>query len=149
MRETMSAQRQDASQWDELRGLCLDPFASEYDVVKVSDALHRVVESVSYGGLPDAIAMAVEQGIFTVDEATLLLGVASYSAEDDGAQMRRILEGWLEDTGDESRVAMALGEGTVPFRSRAQRVAVLTSVAARFPKFAAKCNYFIDHFPHD
>jgi hypothetical protein len=130
--------------WKEVHSLCLDPSAPEYDVVLLSDALMRIFEQINDDDLPDRVAVAVKEGIFTLEEGSLLLGVASYSTNDDGARLRRVLEQWLETGADETRIALGLHHDTLPFRSRERRISVLTSIAARFPKFAERCRHLIE-----
>jgi hypothetical protein len=148
--EELNSEEPDAADqalWGEVRALCLDTSTEEYDVTAVSDALVRVIERVGDDKLPDCVAAAVEEGIFTLDEGTLLIGVASYSTSDEGYRIQRVLERWLENGSDERRIAMALDHDTVPFRSRERRRVVLMAIAARFPQFASKCRYFVEQYP--
>ncbi|MDI3290317.1 hypothetical protein [Polyangium sp. 15x6] len=134
--------------WKEVRNSCLDPSARDYDVSALSDTLTEVIDQVGVDKLPDCIANAVEKAVFSFDEGALLLGVASYSTDDEGACIRRVLVHWLEVGVDEIRVALALfSQDTFPFRSRAQRVPILTRIAKRFPKFADRCRYLIEASP--
>lgn len=142
----MPTSSKDVSFWKEVRALCLDPADGEYDVVRVSDAVARIVDQIGEDQLPDRVAGAVDLGMFTPDEGALLIGVASYSTDDEGSRIQLVLERWLEANADEIRVGMALAHGTVPFRVPSHRVDVLTAVARRFPRFADKCVYFIERY---
>ena len=144
----MPPSEKDPNLWCEVRTLCLDTKAPRYDVAEVSDALMRIIEQIGDEQLPDSIASAVEQGTFTADEGALLIGVAGYSTPDEGFRIQRVLEQWLEANADETRIGMALDHGTVPFRVPNHRAEVLSAVAARFPKHAAKCHYFIESYKH-
>ncbi|TKC94643.1 hypothetical protein [Polyangium fumosum] len=130
--------------WRNVRNMCLNPSARDYDVSALSDAVTQVIDGVGVDMLPDSIASAVEKGYFSFDEGVLLLGVASYSTDDEGARIQHVLEHWLEVGVDVIRVDLALSHDTFPFRSRAQRVAVLTRIAKRFPQFADKCRHLIE-----
>jgi hypothetical protein len=138
--------KEDMSFWKELRDLCLDPTAREYDVVRVSDALMRIIAVIGDEHLPDSVADAVDRGGFTADEGALLIGVAGYSTPDEGARIQSVLEQWLEANADETRIGMALAHGTVPFRVPSHRAEVLGAVASRFPRFADKCKYLVETY---
>lgn len=129
--------------WGNVRSMCLDPSAAEYDVTEVSDALLSIIARVGEDNLPDHIAAAVESAIFNFDEGSLLIGVASYSTRDEGSSIQRVLDHWLETGSDELRILLALEHDTVPFRSRGHRIEVLTALAQRFPKFAYKCKQLL------
>ncbi|MDI1479239.1 hypothetical protein [Polyangium sp. y55x31] len=130
--------------WQAVRNMCLDPSARDYDLTTLSDTLREIIDEIGSDEFPDCIANAVEKAIFSPDEGALLLGVATYSTDDEGACILRVLDHWLEIGTDELRVELALSQDTFPFRSRAQRVAVLTVIAKRFPKFADMCRYLIE-----
>ena len=136
----------EASLWEDVRRLCLDPSRREYDVTEVSDALMRIMVEIGDDKLPDHLAAAVEEGIFTYDEGALLIGVAGYSTDDEGHRIQLVLEHWLETNADEMRIGMALDQDTVPFRSSKRRAEVLTAIALRFPKYADKCKYLIETY---
>jgi len=142
----MSMRNDDTSLWEEVRNLCLVPSMPEYEVTSVSDALVRVIAQIGDVKLPDRVATAVEHGIFTFEEGSLLIGVASYSTDDEGSRIQRVLEHWLETNTDENRVGLALDHDTVPFRSRERRVEILTAIASRFPKFAEKCHRLMNAY---
>ena len=134
----------EAMLWKHVRGRCLDPNARAYDLTALSDALGRLIAEVGNDELPDRIATLIGNGIFTPTEGSLLIDVASYSTDDEGSRIRRVLEQWLEAGANEARIALALSPGTIPFRSRARRVAVLTAIAQQFPQFANRCQHLIE-----
>ncbi|MGK3964012.1 hypothetical protein WMF38_07510 [Sorangium sp. So ce118] len=133
--------------WKYVRGSCIDPSSRSYDATALSDAVVRVIEQVGDDRLPDHVVTAVNDGLFTLDEGALLIGVASYSTDDEGSRILNALDEWLDEGMDETRIALALAQDTFPFRSRARRATVLAGIATRFPAFADRCRYLIENSP--
>ncbi|XXY16206.1 hypothetical protein WME88_49015 [Sorangium sp. So ce216] len=137
----------DMSLWDEIRSLCLEPSVRDYDVTALSDAIVRIVDNVGDEALPDHIVAAVNKGMFTLDEGSLIMSVATYSTDDEGSRILRVLARWLETGEDELRIALALAPDSFAFRSRVSRISALTAIKHRFLKFADRCNQLIASSP--
>ncbi|XXT18146.1 hypothetical protein WME94_48745 [Sorangium sp. So ce429] len=137
----------DMSLWDEIRSLCLEPSVRDYDVTALSDAIVSIVDNVGDEALSDHIVAAVNKGMFTLDEGSLIMSVATYSTGDEGSRILRVLARWLETGEDELRIALALAPDSFAFRSRVSRISALTAIKDRFPKFADRCNQLITSSP--
>ncbi|WP_437926237.1 hypothetical protein WMF37_45605 [Sorangium sp. So ce291] len=137
----------DTSLWGEVRGLCLDPSVRDYDVTALSDAIVHIVDNVGDEALPDHIVAAVNNGMFTIDEGSLIMSVATYSTDDEGSRILGVLARWLETGVDELRIALALAPDSFAFRSRVSRIAALTTIKDRFHKFEDRCNQLIASSP--
>jgi len=127
--------------------MCLNPAQPEYDLTALSDQLMQIMADIGIAALPSQVAIAVQKGMFTVDEGALLLGIAAYSSDDDGATIRRELEHWLRDGTDEVRVGLAVMHDTFLFTSRVERATILTRIAQRFPQYADMCRELIESSP--
>jgi hypothetical protein len=124
---------------EELARHCLDETSPDYDVVSVSDCVEALFEAVGGEDISGAVAEAVRGGILSLLNGGTVIGVASWSGNENGASAQSTLEKWLRGSEDPVEVGLALAQNVLPFVEDEECFRVLESASRRFPQYSDRC----------
>jgi len=79
-----------------------------------------------------------------VQDIADLLSLWIWRTDDNGSQIMRTVERWIEECINPKQIAVALSLDAYPFVNDQTRVAKLQQVAAKFPKLLPRCRQIID-----
>jgi hypothetical protein len=87
-----------------------------------------------YAAIPSTVPWEVVADLF---------GILIWSTSDNGHSLTTDTDAWLLDGNDLRKSLIALHLDTYPFRHRLEMEKVLTSLQARFPELAARCQSLV------
>ena len=115
------------------------------DLTATSGCIEELFRELGHEDIGEPIAEAVERGILTQDQGRWFVGVAVWSGQTNGADLRPTLERWLEEARDSLRIGLALDQDIFPFRSLGEMTRVLTPIMTRHPQHAERCRQLIEN----
>lgn len=80
----------------------------------------------------------------TVQAIADLLSLWSWLTDDNGSQIMRTVERWVDNCMNSKQIAVALNLDAYPFSDGFTRIEKLQKVAAKFPELLPRCNEIID-----
>ena len=121
----------------------LSPNEPGYNVVAISDAVEELMRSVGSDDIGDVVAQGVDEALLTLEQASSVLDVATWSGADNGAALQRTLNLWLSRGENLTRVWLALYHHVFPMKTKSEMTAALEHIVKKFPELRPRCEYLI------
>jgi hypothetical protein len=89
---------------------------------------------VSHRAVGDVVVQGVDEALLTLEQASSVLDVATWSGADNGAALQRTLNLWLSRGEDLTRVWLALYHHVFPTKTKSETTAALEHIVKKFPE---------------
>jgi hypothetical protein len=123
----------------------LDAICRERDNGRYSvsfDAAEELIAAYGEDGLADRLLNEIPRTI-PFEIVAELFDILSWQTNDNGTDIARTLEGWLLAGLENRKLLIALHVEFYPFLDAEEMVRVLSDLADKNPKVAARCNFLI------
>ena len=115
----------------------------DYDVVAISDTVEELMKLLASDDVGEPVAQAVVDSVFSREQASAILDIATWSGGDNGAQLQGTLNRWVREANSEIKVWLAVNHHVFPFPTKGEMVKELERVQLLFPQMRERCEYLM------